>query len=355
MITEQLSANMKADLSLPIATSTANEIRSLGIKFPKARKAFITIWNQYLELNRVFREGGKMRPAANKEIEDLCTRVAEAIFVAMAIPQTKLPTEADDAYNDNFVFDLEKSKELLRKYNPHKEKMQQEVFKNSHVVTYAPVLPLTKPFLQIDKLKANGFQASSFEGYAVLEKQLVIGVSNANIKKRISVYTEMREGLSDMVNAGKKASRASVQSGSYAVACVEAKSETMRICLGMKSNDVCSKALEQLRTIDPTKSTENCNRVLKLMEQVCLELKGLLSGYDGPLTEEALLKSLLRSASALTKQKLVPLGSPVNFMGATWQWVASSKEIAMMQRCAMGGHFAMTRWTFAFAGMDKKS
>lgn len=355
MITEQLSANMKADLSLPIATSTANEIRSLGIKYPKARKAFVKIWNEYLELNRVFREGSKMRPAANKDIEDLCTRVAEAVFVAMALPQSNLPDSADDEYTDNFVFDLEKSKELLRKYNPHKEKMQQEVLKNSHVVTYAPVLPLTKPFLQIDKLKAIGFQATSFEGYAVLEKQLVIGVSNENIKKRISVYTEMREGLTDMLNAGKKAARSSVQSGSYAVACVEAKSETMRVCLSMKSNEVCSKALDQLRDIDPTKSTENCNQVLKLMHEVCLELKGLLSGYSGPLTEEALLKSLLQSASALTKQKLVVLGSPVNFMGATWQWVATSKEIAMMQRCAMGGHFAMTRWTFAFGGMDKKS
>lgn len=355
MLTEQLSANMKADLSLQVATSTANEIRSLGIKYPKARKAITVVWNEYLELNRKFRSGEVLRPEANKEVSYLCTKTAEAIFVAMAVPTADMPAEADDEYTDNFVFDLDKSKELLRKYDPHKEKMQQEVLKNSHVITYAPVLPLTKPFLQIDKLKAIGFQATSFEGYAVLEKQMVIGVSNENIKKRVAVYTEMKESLKDLITAGKNASKASVESGKYAEACIVAKSETMRVCLLMKSNKICNVALEQLRGVDPTKSVDNCNRILLLTQEVCKELKGLLSGYDGPLTEKALLESLLKSASALVKQKLVVLGAPVNFMGATWQWVATSKEIAMMQRCAMGGHFAMARWTFAFGETDKKS
>lgn len=347
MILEQLFANMRGELSNPMPTATPNEIRSLGIKHPKARKTLLRVYNEFLELNRQMRAGEAERPELNKKIDGLIDIAAAAIDADLQGLDTAAEPE-DDEYTDLVVFDLEKSKELLEKYAPHKEKMQRDVLTQSHVLKYAPVLPLCKPFLEIEKLKAAGFQATRFEGYTVLEKQLVIGISHGSVKKKLATYQEIEESFNTIQSLGKKAHKTKKSSDAYLELIVELKSEAMKAALRMKSNAVVQEALAKLRTTNPVKGYSAQTEVAEHAFAISRELHAILKGYDGPLTEEALLDTLVKSASNMTKQTLMRLGSPINYLDATWLWVATAKEIGMLQRCALGGHFALQRWSFAF-------
>jgi len=87
---------------------------------------------------------------------------------------------------------LEHSKHALTSFEQNRDSLERAIAERGIVTAYAPVLALTTPMLEVSKCKANAFNATSFEGYPILHKQMVAGIST--------------EKILDMVNEGKGSS-----------------------------------------------------------------------------------------------------------------------------------------------------
>ena len=357
MILDQLEANMLADLGRDNANSVMNEFKSLGIKFPKARKNFAISINKYLEVSRQAKSGEIMRPQAIKIIKSvLLPAVSDYIDWAVnGDPEetpgyegpSKFKSEDDDL---NPADDMSRQKSVLDKFEATKAELQKRLAADDKVLTYAPVLPLCKPYLLDDKLAEKGIKSSKLAHYTILERQLVLGVDNALLKARVSAYADVKDALKSLVKLGKMAAKSKETEGVYEAACAALRTEALTIIAHMKSNSAVQELGEALKALRPTRSTEDADEVYKVSLKLGAILGGILKDHDGPVTEAAVLESLISaSAKAVGKKGLKPFGSPIRYLDATWVWLLTDKEINILQSCALGKHFSLVRWGFGFA------
>jgi hypothetical protein len=317
--TEALESAMIAELGLGKSPSTNNNLRLIQIAAPKLKNTLLRIANRYMELQRQFREEEITRPAANKIIRELY------------IPELlkDLPDEAfnpvKDSDNLNPFVTLTQDKSELERFKPTKEKLAQEIRTKGQVLAFAPVLPLCKPYLLKEKLNARGIKNISFEGYVVLEKQLVVGVSIDELNRK--------------EDAGK-----------YFAAIQNLRSVTLGIVTQLNSNAALTDLSAKLKSVKvvPTKP-DSYENTIQTVWDIAKVIKELLDEFDGAVTMESLHASLIKSSSKILGKKLVSVGKPHTALGAEWLWLITEKELGYITSSSLGGHCAITKWGLAFS------
>ena len=350
MIFDQLEANMLADLGRPTSNSVQNEIKSLGIKFPKARTGLAKVFNQFVEISRQAREGEIMRPQANKQIRELLIpQASDYVHWAVNGDPDETPgyeSPKDDALNPDA--DMQEGSELLKKFDPAKADLKSALVSNNHVLSYAPVIPLCKPYLLSEKLSEKGFKFAKLSHYVVLERQLVVGIDNDWMKGKVAKFSQVEGDFKDLVKLGLLTKKATVSSGEFNAAAMALRKAAITVLVQMKSSKAAQELLEKLKPLKPEKSIDDANAVCVNAREVCALLKAQLDTYAGPVDEKMLIASFVKAAAKSLKKNLEVFGSTVNYMGATWVWLMTPKEVNMLQGCALGGHFSLVRWGFAF-------
>ncbi len=102
----------------------------------------------------------------------------ESILEALVIP-----TQEEEMRSLTDV--LNRSTETLLSFESNRSAIRQRIRENGVVVTSAPVLALSTPGLDVEKLKRVGFKSKSLEGYPVLQEQMVVGISVDVVLERI--------------------------------------------------------------------------------------------------------------------------------------------------------------------------
>ena len=357
MILEQLEANMMADVGRVNSNAVQNELKSLGMKHPKARKGFSVIFNRFVELSRQLRDGEITRPDANKAIRiNLIPATIDYINWAVNGDPEETPGYVKESDDLNPSADMGLSEgNLLLKYDANKAELQRKLLEHHHVVATAPILPLTKPYLLRDKLSEKGFKNDSFSHYTILERQLVIGIDDNYLKEKVGEYQQVAEAFASLRRSGKLTAKSrprkpdmeDPKAAGYMSQCMALRTEAITVASQMKSNETVQEALTGLKATKPTRSFEHCQQVEKLSYVIAKVLHTTLSAYDGPVTEEKLLESFVKTTSATLKQPYTVLGGKFNYLNATWLWLMTPKTLGALQSCALGGHFSLTKWGFA--------
>jgi hypothetical protein len=344
--TEALESAMIAELGLGKSPSTNNNLRLIQIAAPKLKNTLLRIANRYMELQRQFREEEITRPAANKIIRELY------------IPELlkDLPDEAfnpvKDSDNLNPFVTLTQDKSELERFKPTKEKLAQEIRTKGQVLAFAPVLPLCKPYLLKEKLNARGIKNISFEGYVVLEKQLVVGVSIDELNRKVNAYKDLLDGFDEIRKLGKEAKKIADKkdAGKYFAAIQNLRSVTLGIVTQLNSNAALTDLSAKLKSVKvvPTKP-DSYENTIQTVWDIAKVIKELLDEFDGAVTMESLHASLIKSSSKILGKKLVSVGKPHTALGAEWLWLITEKELGYITSSSLGGHCAITKWGLAFS------
>ena len=372
MIFEQLEANMMADVGRANANSVMNEIKALGIKFPKARPGLAKVFNQFVEVSRQLRTSEIMRPEALKLIRSALIPAA-GDYINWAVngdpevtPGYEAPIVENDDLNPNEGTSVTDGS-ILTKFEATRNDLHKQLTRHHHVVAYAPVLPLCKPYLLREKLTERGVKYSAFEHYTILERQLVIGISNDFLRKKVLEYSQVNDAYQGLRSLGRGAQKYRVNlSGSasqlseaarekwlkYLAACTALRTETITVASQMKSDEAAQAILTAARELRPSRGADECHKIEEQAYMLALTLKTTVDTYDGPVTEKALLNSFVTSTGKALKKNLTAFGPPMVAVDATWMWVLTQKEINMLQSCALGGHFSLAHWGFSFTANE---
>jgi hypothetical protein len=103
--------------------------------------------------------------------------------VERALDSLVIPSQEDEARSLTDV--LNRSTETLLSFEKNRSAVRERIKSQGVVVTLAPVLVMSTPGLDVEKLRRVGFKAKSLEGYAVLEEQTVVGLSVDVVLSRI--------------------------------------------------------------------------------------------------------------------------------------------------------------------------
>lgn len=338
-IFDKLENVMVAELGKRNANGVQNETKLLGSQNPWVRPALAKIYNKYLAISEGFRREELTKPLCNAQIRQL---IAEArnVWVKQRYEEEDAPKESEALPG---LYDPRQVENLLQAFEPDRAKLAKAIVSKSMVVTYAPVLPLTKPGLMVDKLKELGIDASNMAGYAVLGKQIIVGVNNEEMDKRIKAYTDLEAAIKAIKAAANVAKRSP-----------DAANQTKNIlALVHECEDACKRfrSTKQLSDyLKALKATDDIIEMQKLCGLVYKRLQEAFEQFEAPVTRDSVMEGAVAMAEKALGKKLVVYGSPIGWFNGTWAWLATEKEINMLQRCSFGGHFSMLRWSFAFAG-----
>lgn len=92
-------------------------------------------------------------------------------------------------------------------YNGSKASLQKLIVQNSVVLTRAPIVPMTKTPLSVQKLKSFGFKVQDLEGYPIMEDQLVLGILHSGINDDVQGIVDKKmaktKGMDDKTRVDK--------------------------------------------------------------------------------------------------------------------------------------------------------
>jgi len=174
---EEVREQLK-DLELALRNHALNNARAilstiLGHLRNAARPHNISLLNTItsVEEGLASAEIGPMK--ARKELAEAFAEYSQSI--TKALDSLVIPTQKDEKVAFDQV--LDRSTEVLLSFASQQEAILKRIREQGIVLTTAPVLTISSPPLDVSKLKSNGFKAKSLSGYAVLEDQLVVGIS----------------------------------------------------------------------------------------------------------------------------------------------------------------------------------
>lgn len=101
-----------------------------------------------------------------------------ATKVRAMIQSLVTPSQEEEARQGELLdLALHQARGKIQEFEKHRAEVMSQVKRSGIAVVTAPVLAITAPVLDVAKLKNNGFTATSLEGYPVLHKQTVLGLS----------------------------------------------------------------------------------------------------------------------------------------------------------------------------------
>ena len=342
--TDALESAMIAELSLPNNNSTNNHIRLIQQKEPKLKGVLLRISNRYLELKRSFREGETTRPAANKIIREVY------MLELLKADPADAPTKLEENDNLDPFVRLSKDASELNRFTPTQSQFLKDLAEKGNVMAYAPILPLCKPYLLRDKLTAKGIKNSVFEGYTILDRQLVVGISNVELTRKINAYRDLNDGFTELQRLGKAAEKVSKEPLRYYEAIKAMKGVALGLASQLDTVASVSKLGADLKGLKfvPQKQ-ETYEPVVKAIWEIAKELKELRDQFDGPVTAESIYDRIIKSASKMVGKQLRAVANPHLALSASWLWLISDKELGMITGAALGGHCSISKWGLAFS------
>jgi hypothetical protein len=335
---------MIAELALPNNNSTNNNIRLIQQKEPKLKSVLLRLSNRYLELKRRFREGEVQRPAANKIIREVY------------MPEL-LKADPDEApvvreENDNLdpLVRISQDKSELDRFNPTQSALMKELGEKGHAMAYAPIFPLCDPYLIRDKLTARGVKNSVFQSNTILDRQLVVGITNEELMRKINAYKDLSDGCNELKSLGKAADKVSKDEFKYYEAIKAMKSFALGIVSQLDKVASVAALGAELRALKfSSQKPETFDPVIKAIWAIAEELKDMRDSYDGPVTAEKIYENTIKSVSRMMGKKLIPVAKPHLALKASWLWLISEKELNAIIGCGLGGHTAIKKWGLAFS------
>lgn len=107
---------------------------------------------------------------------------AYRLSVLKMIEEVNTPSQKDElSINDM----LDKSGNALSKYEKSRDQIEKTMLDSGFVVTYAPVLPISTPILDVSRLNSNGFKSETFAGYPIIHDQFIVGISMDRIFQEV--------------------------------------------------------------------------------------------------------------------------------------------------------------------------
>jgi hypothetical protein len=118
--------------------------------------------------------------------------VAYRLSVLAMIEEVNTPSQKDELSLHDA---LDKSGNALSKYEKSRDQIEKAILDTGFVVTYAPVMPISTPILDVARLTSNGFKSETFAGYPILHNQFVVGVSMDRIFQEVDemLGTELKK------------------------------------------------------------------------------------------------------------------------------------------------------------------
>lgn len=145
------------------------KVESLGKSSKGLRHALIVVFNQFQSLYNAVSEGELSVKAAETEMQKVSNVFLNAVAtVSEFMAQDETKREVKDVLTRQFIRNATATS---------KAELNREVNKHGIYVGYAPVIPLTQSSVDIDFLQRKGLKVRAYEGYVILEKQLVAGMT----------------------------------------------------------------------------------------------------------------------------------------------------------------------------------
>ena len=144
--------------------------------FPGTRPALRVYNNTLTSINEGLRDQALTRAGALVEIKLANTKLESDLKKAMDSLSQPSKFDPEKLYHDL-------SHESLKVYDKNMNEIQTKLNKTGMFTGYVPVLPLTQPPLNVDKLNRIGITADHFAGYTILKKQFVAGISRDQLIK----------------------------------------------------------------------------------------------------------------------------------------------------------------------------
>jgi hypothetical protein len=243
--------------------------------------------------------------------------------------------------------DLHKSIDLLKTYSTDKARIDRVLATDSHVIAWAPVLPLAQPGLNVDLLLKRGFKAENLEGYACLSKQLVIGISIDEINLRVNAYDLLSSTLDKVRTMGARANKSA--GSNYEERVLELYNYCKTVQLAWKADPETYEFIEAVAKARTSKGVDAFDNILVKAHALATHLSVKLAGTD-KVTEDSLFEQFSSVARKSIGRQLTQIGPVVTYNKTRWIWLMNPKEFTMLAGCAYGGHFKLSRWTLAFSG-----
>lgn len=352
---KSLKDAMVAELNRNNHNSVQNSFKAIGLLYPKLRNHIIPQFNRYEETCRAKAADETTDREAMTSINQIVDTIGRLMLESADKAADKEAAPAAPGvgqFKGDLVHlnpwmppDLTKSLELLRSYSKDKAHIERILATDSHVITWAPVLPLTQPSLMKDMLDQRGFPNELFEGYAVLQKQLVVGVTIEEMNARVNAYTTLEKAFADLRDLGARAQKAGGMKYEEAVLSVYT-----HVRLEMPKWEADKETYAKMDAVIKArkdKREDAFDAILVKAHALAKHLKERLDETD-PVSEETVLAQFVSAAKAAVGKQLIQVGPVITHNKTRWVWLMHPKELTLLQQCALGGHFKLSRWTLAF-------
>ena len=127
---------------------------------------------------------------AKKELREALDNYRDSVF--KLLDSLVVPTQEEQLHAIDDLFKL--SRETLFSFEKDRMKVKMALETRGLVLTTSPVVAITGPLLDVDKLKRNGFKAKTLEGYPVLLDQTVLGIRTDTVLDALSGEKKVSEG-----------------------------------------------------------------------------------------------------------------------------------------------------------------
>ena len=291
------------------------------------------------------RAGEATVKAANPEIRDVILEDLRSAQAKLA-PGVVDPEERNNDLDPEVRFE----KHALDRFKSTKDSVNSELSTHGSVMTYAPILPLCKPYLLVERLTAAGIANSKFEGYTVLDQQLVVGITNEELTKKLAAYTNLQEGFDSITKLGQAAYKLRANLDKYTDAVQNLRSTTLGVLAQMVKVPELANLDTMLRGAKiNTLKPKTYDVVISVVHKICTVLKEMLDYIPERVTADTIYDGMIRTAEKTTGKKLIAVGKPSLALGASWLWLVTAKELNTISKCALGGHCSIAKWGLAFS------
>lgn len=154
--------------SKPDIARVRKQVENLGKYARDLRDSLVVLFNTFTSLvDEVAADD--ITPA---EAKTQLQKVAQKFLVAVA-DLTEEKSRSDTSFETRQLL----NRQFLNRTVEARSQIQQALIKAGVFVGYAPIIPITQPNLMVDALTKKGIKARMYEGYPLLEKQLIAGIT----------------------------------------------------------------------------------------------------------------------------------------------------------------------------------
>ncbi len=144
-------------------------VEDIGRDAKGLRHPLVLIFNQFQSLRDALVEDEISLKEAEAELQKATNAFLNAVAVVSEFyAQNNTKKEVQDVLTRQFIRNATASS---------KADLNREVNKNGVYVGYAPIIPIVQAPIDVNFLKRKGLKVRSYEGYAILEKQLIVGMT----------------------------------------------------------------------------------------------------------------------------------------------------------------------------------